>query len=239
MPLRYRESARKRIQQLADSTDLCIITGATDYEAAPGNDLAPYNSGFVIRPGEQELWSAAKVHLVPFGERIPGQKYLPFLGSIRLGQAEFAAGSSPKVFPGYRDIPPLGCLICFEVVFPEVAGDLVRGGARLIANLTEDGWYGRSSEQTQHLELTRIRAVAIRRSIIRAANLGIPALITPTGEYAGALELDRRGALISMLPLQSDVTFAARCCRIWLPLYSGILACVLLSLWIRLRIGVK
>ncbi len=236
IPLRYRDWARMRIQRLSDSIDLSIVTGATDYESVSGGEMIPYNSAFVFRPHEGELWSAAKVHLVPFGERVPFQKYLPILGAIRLGQAEFAPGAAAKVLPKSDLLPSLGCLICFEVVFPEVAADMVKNGASLFANLTEDGWYGRSSEQSQHLELTRLRAVASRRSIIRAANLGYPALFLPTGEISASLDLDQTGAVCSFVTLQSDITLAAKMARLWLPLYSALLATLLLTIWIRTRL---
>ena len=235
VPLRFRDWARRRLQRLSDSTRLAIVTGATDYADEPRRGLAPFNSAFYIRPGEPDLLSSAKVHLVPFGERIPGQKLLPLLGKVRLGQAEFMPGDQVTVFPPHATRPPFACLICFEVLFPDVAADMVTRGALFLANITEDGWYGRSSEQSQHLELTRLRAVAMRRSIVRSANLGYAAIILPTGELAARLELDRAGILSGSIPLMAEITPAARWARAWLPLYGGILFIVLGAAFLKAR----
>ena len=50
-------------------------------------------------PGGAIAGQYEKIHLVPFGERIPFQEVFPFLGKIDLGQAEWTAGTRPVVFP--------------------------------------------------------------------------------------------------------------------------------------------
>ncbi|MBI5059701.1 apolipoprotein N-acyltransferase [candidate division KSB1 bacterium] len=235
VPLRFRDWARRRLQHLSDSSGLAIVTGATDYAGEAQRGMAPYNAAFYVRPDEPELQASAKVHLVPFGERIPGQRLFPFLGKVRLGQAEFMPAREVEVFDRHGAIPPFACLICFEVLFPDVAADMVTHGALLLANITEDGWYGRSSEQSQHLELTRLRAVAVRRSIVRAANLGYPAIILPTGEIASRLNLDQAGIVQCSVPLESGITPAARCSRLWLPFYSCALLALVGALYLKAR----
>ena len=169
-----------------------------------------FNSAlFYTEKGQQLEQRYDKIHLVPFGERIPGQKLFPFLGKIRLGQAEFAPGDSLKLFQPVPDVQ-VGCLICFEVVFPEVAAGLVRRGAQILVNLTNDGWYGNSSGPYQHLALARLRAIVTRRSIARAANTGISAMIDPAGRVLCRAGYGRRSALALELPLNDGVTFAVR-----------------------------
>lgn len=243
--LRYKQWAREKIQRWTDSTDISLVTGATDYKSDGAQGILPHNSAFYFRannaPAEPRssgrrdaLLASHKVHLVPFGERIPGQKYLPFLGKIRLGQAEFLPGDSVTVFPKWRDLPEFATLICFEVVFPDVAAEMVKRGAQFLTNVTEDGWYGRSSEQSQHLELTRLRAVATRRSLVRSANLGYPALILPTGVIAQQLPLDQSGAIFGDLPLQDEITVAVRIAHLHLWIAAALLA--ILILWLNIRI---
>lgn len=247
LALRYKGWARYKIHDWCDSTGLSLITGATDYKSEADGELLPYNSAFYFRSnladasaheraGERySLLSSHKVQLVPFGERIPYQKWLPFLGKIRLGQAEFLPGDSVIVFPRWDNLPPFASLICFEVLFPHVAASMVKSGAQFLTNITEDGWYGRSSEQSQHLELTRIRAVATRRSLVRAANLGITAIFLPSGETATMLPRDQSGAIIADIPLRTDVTFAVRTAKFYLPFYSGLLIAFILALKLRSR----
>jgi apolipoprotein N-acyltransferase len=236
--LRFRQWAKDKLHQFTDSSGIALFTGATDYATnGPDTEMLPLNAAFLIRPDVSELLVSAKVHLVPFGERIPGQRILPFLGKIRLGQAEFAPAKDPVVFPAWRQVPPMGCLVCFEVIFPEVAAELVLGGARLLTNVTQDGWFTGSSQPYQHLDLTRMRAIATRRSIVRAANSGISALILPTGKTQITLGDGRVGHIRGELPEQDEITLAVRWHRIWLPLYTGLLLIVLTLLFVRRRVS--
>jgi apolipoprotein N-acyltransferase len=188
----------------------------------------------VIRPGSRALESSAKVHLVPFGERIPWQNVFPFLGKIRLGQAEFKPGDKPIVFTG-KGVPPFGCLICFEVLFPEIGAHLVDQGARIFAHITNDGWYGDSPEPYQHLKFAQLRAVAARRSIVRAANTGISALILPSGKFVNTIGYDKAGFILGELPLRSDVTLSVRLVSFWYPFYIALLIGTWGAIWYRGR----
>ncbi|MBK6765823.1 MAG: apolipoprotein N-acyltransferase [bacterium] len=115
--IRYRHWAAESLYAVANRTDAVVLTGATDYILSPDEEEIPLNAAFVIRPHARALESSSKVRLVPFGERIPGQKWLPFLKNLHLGQAEFKPADSVTVFPA-GTVPPFACLICFEVVFP-------------------------------------------------------------------------------------------------------------------------
>jgi len=220
--LRLRPWARSEIHRWVDSVGVPLLTGAIDYEANRQGDELPLNAAFQVTPGSRDLPSYAKMHLVPFGERIPGQRWFPFLGAIRLGQAEFAQG---KVLTIFQPVPDarVGCLICFEVVFPEVASRFVQRGANILVNMTNDGWYGNSSGPYQHLALTRLRAIVTRRSIARAANTGISALIDPAGRVVCKAGWGRRSALVAELPFNAGITFAVRYAA-WLQLILAALA---------------
>lgn len=226
MPLRFRPTARRQIQSFVDSAGIFLLCGATDYRDGGRQGMLPYNSAFLFSPHELEPATYAKMHLVPFGERIPGQKILPLLGKIRLGQAEFLPGEEPVIFQPRHSLPAVACMICFEVLFPDVGAEFVKRGAALLVNITEDGWYGNSSGPHQHLALTQLRAIATRRSIVRAVNSGISALILPTGELTATLGYNRAGIVCGMLPVRHEITLAVRLARFWLPLYTGLLVSV-------------
>jgi apolipoprotein N-acyltransferase len=232
-PLRFRPWLRDALDSLCNSTGMTLLTGATDYSFDSSRGWLPYNAAFLVRPGTPELLSSAKIHLVPFGERIPGQKWFPFLNKLHLGQAEWVPGKEVVVFPAQNGVPPLGCLICFEVVFPDLAADMVMRGARLLTTITNDGWYGNSSGPYQHLDLARLRAVAVRRSMVRSANTGISALIDPTGRVTERLGYNRVGSIHGTLPAYSGITLAARLAHWWLRIYTALLIAMLFVLWIK------
>jgi len=230
--IRYRHWAAESLYAVSNRTNAVILTGATDYIVSSDEGEIPLNAAFVIRPNSRALESSSKVRLVPFGERIPGQKWLPFLKNLHLGQAEFRPADSVTVFPA-GTVPPFACLICFEVVFPEVAADAVQKGAQFFGHITNDGWYGNSSGPYQHLALTRLRAVVNRRSIVRSANTGVSALIFPSGRYVETLAFDRAGHISGDLPLRTDVTPAVRMSHSWPVIYYGLLLIVAAILWMR------
>jgi len=78
-------------------------------------------------------------------------------------------------------IAPLGLLICYEAIFPEIARGAVDQGAELIVNITNDAWFGRSAAPYQHLLMSRLRSVETGRYQIRAANTGLSAVLDPFG----------------------------------------------------------
>jgi apolipoprotein N-acyltransferase len=50
-----------------------------------------------------------------------------------------------------------------------------------IVNMSNDGWFNGTSEHDQHLAICRFRAIECRRSVARAVNMGISAVIDSNG----------------------------------------------------------
>jgi apolipoprotein N-acyltransferase len=75
----------------------------------------------------------------------------------------------------------LGAFICYESAFPDLVRQFVRGGAEVLVNLSNDGYFGHSAAHEQHLEIVRMRAAENRRWILRATNDGVTAAIDPAG----------------------------------------------------------
>lgn len=80
----------------------------------------------------------------------------------------------------------LGMLICYEAIFPEIARAHVAAGAQVLLNISNDGWYGRSSAPAQHLYLSLMRAVEQRRWMARGTNTGLTAFADPAGPAVDA-----------------------------------------------------
>jgi apolipoprotein N-acyltransferase len=81
----------------------------------------------------------------------------------------------------------LGPLICFEDTVGDLARRFVLGGAQVLVNVTNDGWFMRSHAAEQHLANAVFRAVENRRPLIRAANTGVTCFIDERGAVTNAL----------------------------------------------------
>jgi apolipoprotein N-acyltransferase len=151
------------------------------------------NSAFLLNPRGEILGRSDKVHLVPFGEYVPLAQFLPFINKLVSGIGDFSSGMvNPLPMNGER----IGVLVCFEAIFPELARDYVRQGSSLLVNLTNDAWFGRSSAPFQHLAMVRYRAIENRIWVVRAANTGISAIISPRGEFTGRTSIFNKDFLL-------------------------------------------
>jgi apolipoprotein N-acyltransferase len=79
-----------------------------------------------------------------------------------------------------------------------------------MVNITNDAWFGDSGGPLQHLAMVPLRAVENGVAIVRAANTGVSALVSPRGEIGPTLGLFRRGVLSVDVPLSRSQTFYTR-----------------------------
>ena len=72
-------------------------------------------------------------------------------------------------------------MICYEDIFPSFARRLVKRDPNILINITNDAWFGRTSEPYEHLALAVYRSVETRLDLVRAVNTGVSAFIDATG----------------------------------------------------------
>ena len=77
---------------------------------------------------------------------------------------------------------------------------------QLIVNVTNDGWFGRSTGPHQHLAQARLRAIEQGLPVVRAANTGISAVIDSQGRILRRLPLGEQGVIDSPLPVAISTT---------------------------------
>jgi len=181
-----------------------LVTGALRAEPAPPGAARPrrvFNSILVLGQGGSLITLYDKIHLVPFGEYLPLQRWLEAMGLQQLSRLRggFDIGVAPRPLLRVPGLPAAAALICYEAVFPHA---IVQGAERpnLMLNVTNDGWFGNTTGPRQHLHQARVRAVEEGLPLIRAANNGISAVIDAHGRVVGRLELDVRGVVDAALP---------------------------------------
>jgi len=162
-----------------------------------------------------------KIHLVPFGEYVPLRRILKkFIKTVNeLG--EFTAGKDYTVFEIDKTIK-FSVLICYESIFPELTSRFVRKGANFLANITNDAWFLKTSAPYQHFIFNIFRAVENRCFLFRAANTGISAVISPTGEVLNKTNLFEDASLITQTNFYHKKTFYTKFAE-WLWIFYFVL----------------
>ncbi|MBI5482279.1 MAG: apolipoprotein N-acyltransferase [Deltaproteobacteria bacterium] len=140
----------------------------------------PYNTALMMDREGRLTGSFDKVFLLIFGEYVPFYEALESTISRYVPEASnFARGKDPTVFPfeQYR----LGPMICYEDIIPQFGRRLARLKPHLFVNITNDAWFGRTSEPYEHMALAVYRTVEHRIEMVRAVNTGVSAYIDATG----------------------------------------------------------
>ncbi len=208
IPFYFQESSiyQSRILNLSKQIKTPLLVGSPAYELDRGT-IKYFNRAYLINFKGKIASYYDKTHLVPFGEYVPCRRLLFFLPHLVNVIGDFSPGVIKPLF-GFKY--PLGVLICFEGIFPELSTKLVKSGALLLINITNDAWFGKTSAPYQHLSMLAIRAVENRRSIARSANTGFSAFIKPTGEIINRSSLFVSGYFYEKLPIFEGKTFYTR-----------------------------
>lgn len=167
------------------------------FEKTPG-DVRHANSIALMDQELSPLDVYDKYHLVPFGEFIPFQRWIPLTPVAAFRGFERGHGPASIV---RRNVPAFSPLICYEVIFPDVVVPLRGERPRWIINATNDGWYGDSAGPHQHFAQTRLRAIEEGLPVIRAANTGISGIFDSYGRTVDMAGISEEAILVSALPL--------------------------------------
>jgi apolipoprotein N-acyltransferase len=167
------------ILDIPKKTDAFLLFGTPTYKIQKGK-INHYNSAYLVSPSGEPVGKYDKIHLVPFGEYVPVQDLLFFIGSLGEGIGDFKSGK--EIFNFSLPQGKFGVLICFEIIFPDLCRRFVKRGANFLVTITNDAWFGRTSAPYQHFSMATFRAVENRVFVARAANTGITGIIDPRGK---------------------------------------------------------
>jgi apolipoprotein N-acyltransferase len=183
-----------------------IITGVIRRDVGKDGQLHFYNSLVALDGLGRLVAGYDKTHLVPFGEYMPLRKFIPLRALAT--STDFTPGSSVRSMR-VLGLPLFSPLICYEVIF---SGSVVDPDDRpdFMVNLTNDGWYGRSTGPYQHFAIARVRAIEEGMPLIRIANTGISGVIDPLGRVEKQLGINQQGIIDSDLPEALPPTLFAK-----------------------------
>lgn len=175
-----------------------LFLGAVTYASDEERDYF-FNSAILFSLDGNIKKRYDKLHLVPFGEYVPFEKFFPqFRNFIDVEIGDFTPGDEFTLFDiTSKDRKPYkyGALICFEDIFPAMVRKFVRDGADFLVNITNDAWFKESSEQLQHTQASVFRALENRISVLRAANTGFSCYINPRGIIEDSIRDVRTGSM--------------------------------------------
>jgi apolipoprotein N-acyltransferase len=129
----------------------------------------------------------------------------------------------------------MGILICYEVIFPDLAAKLVLNNAGLLVSITNDAWFGNTGAPYQHLTMAAFRSVETRRTLVRAANTGISGFIDPAGRILANTGLFEEAAMTHEIPvIRNYQTFYTRYgdLLVW-ACFIALIGCVMIRLYKR------
>ena len=224
------ENEVTRIRQFVNSKNIFLMTGMPDVNFYFNKDESPkdaketksgvlytsYNSILLLTPYSHNVQKYGKIKLVPFGEHVPFVEQLPFLGDFikwEVGISSWNVGKNQTVFDlsETNNIPlKIGGVICIESIYPDFVADFVQHGANLIVVVTNDSWYGYSSGPFQHKEISVLRAVENRKTVVRTANGGVSCIIDPLGRTISSTKLFTRDVLVGNAVIQDGMTIYSR-----------------------------
>jgi apolipoprotein N-acyltransferase len=210
MPFFFQDGDEKqrRVRALARDNGVSLVAGSPSYREREGR-IVYGNSAFLVSPDGTISGRYDKVHLVPFGEYVPLKRFFSFAERLVAGVGDFVPGNGFVPLPTEKG-DRLGVMICYEGIFPEIGRAYKKAGADLLVNITNDGWYGRSSAPWQHLSMAVFRAVENRMYLVRAANTGVSAVVSPTGKIEARTGLFERTDLRGTVRIFSMETLYSR-----------------------------
>jgi apolipoprotein N-acyltransferase len=183
------EECRALAREYARRWHADLLAGM-NVSVGPANRPLRYNSAVRIDREGRLAGRYDKIHRVPFGEYVPLRETVPFLN--RFAPYDFDYSVHPGVEHTRFAVEgreqrnfTYGVVICYEDTDPVSARPYGGGDGKapvdFVLNVSNDGWFNGTSEHDQHLAICRFRAVECRRSVARAVNMGISAVIDGNG----------------------------------------------------------
>ncbi len=218
------------ITNFAGAHHVWLIFNADDVVQKPGlpnNQYDVFNAAFLIDPAGNLAGIYHKQKLVMFGEYIPLATWLPIVKWFTPITGSYQAGNQPAQFAligravmqvGLNNPAPASPgqiiwtspLICFEDMFPQLARRAARRDTDFLVNLTNDGWFGDSAEQWQHMAGALFRTIENGIPLVRCCNNGVTCWIDGFGRVREIFRdqngtIYGPGAMTIDLPIQPHV----------------------------------
>jgi apolipoprotein N-acyltransferase len=191
---------RTSIESLTSTLKTPLITGAITRQSGQLENVSlMYNeSGEVVS-------YYSKQYLTPFGEYMPLRPLARLISPYVDDVIDFRVGErvDNHVVNGFNIAP----VICYELLSDSLVHNAAKNSDALVVQ-TNSATFANTSESTQQLNITRLRALENAREIASVSTIGISAHIGINGEILSRTEENIPSQLSGDLQSNSDQTLA-------------------------------
>ncbi len=201
-----------------------LITGADEHRFVPAENgrlkMEGMLNSMVCLSGTkiEDMQSAAKQHLMPFGEYIPladscqwiQNTYSEVTGTQVGDGIHPGSGNEPMLtpVPGKNETVGIIPAVCYEDTVGTKLTKFVRKGPQVIVNISNDAWFRHSACGAQQARNAAFRCIELRRPMVRAANMGYCCAIAPNGAVIDEQENPHEaGYSFAVLPVDRNAGF--------------------------------
>jgi apolipoprotein N-acyltransferase len=204
-----------------------VVLGASHYQRDEP-ETRYFNSVFVVSAdGRLREERYDKRALVPFAE------YGPLGDWLRAPTAGYAPGDEARLLVAHG--ARVGAFVCGEALFPEIARALARAGAQILANPSNDYWFGHAGAAAQQLAAASFRAIENRRYLVRPTATGVSAVVDPHGRAIARSRGEGAEVLHAVVRPSREITLYQRIGDAPVALAAGFALATLFASCIRAR----
>lgn len=198
------------LQSLSRQASAPIVVGTI----LANPDATYTNSTLVVDENGLQPDRYDKRRPVPFAEYMPNRAFyrafVPHL--VDLVQLDYTAGTRSSVISLHtQDITfQAGIAICFDIIFDDQAVVMSSDGAQIIFAQTNNADFGRTDESAQQLQIARLRAVEMGKTLVNISTVGTSAIVNETGRNLASITPFTRDYMLAEVTLFNGQTPALR-----------------------------
>lgn len=170
-------------ERFAGRLGVPAIFGAVLFRADPDRERW-FNTAIATDAKGNVTGRYDKQYLLAFGEYLPFGDDFPILYKWSPHSGRFSKGTSlePVELEVKGKKHKISVLVCYEDILPAFTNKIVaHADPELLVNITNDAWFGDTTEPWEHLALAKFRAIEHRRFLVRSTNSGVSAIVDPMG----------------------------------------------------------